>query len=359
MGSPNLPVQLTSFVGREREIADISRQLSHAHIVTLTGPGGIGKTRLAIEIANTISETFADGVWLVDLAPWRDPTLVPLIVAQVLGLRPDTERPIVETLQKFLQAKQLLLILDNCEHLGEASAQLARELLSQAPTLRILATSGEPLAVAGETIYPVSGLGWPSFSAELKNNLQNLKQYDAVRLFVERAVDISPNFALTAENAWATVEICRRLDGLPLALELASARINVLAVDEINARLDDRLALLISTQRQGVEPRHQTLRAAIDWSYTLLSLDEQIFLRRLAVFEGGWTLDLAKTAYTTAGVGAAQILDWISSLVSKSFVIADTLGRTQARYGLLETIREYALEKLEEVGKRQAYATAT
>ncbi len=252
---------------------------------------------------------------------------------------------------RFVRQKQLLLILDNCEHLREACAQLAHELLSQSPELRILATSREPLAIAGETIYPVSGLAWPSVKAKLKDTPQDLMQYDAVRLFVERARAISPNFNLTTENAWSTVEICRRLDGLPLALELASARVNVLTVQEIAARLNDRFALLISGQRRGLEPRHHTLRGAIDWSYTLLPVDEQVLLRRLAVFDAGCTLDTAEAVCSGEGIAAEHTLNQISSLVSKSLVLADTIGRAQARYRLLETIREYALEKLDGAGE--------
>ena len=260
MGSTNLPIQLTSFVGREREIADVQRLLLSSHLVTLTGAGGSGKTRLALQIANTVSETCADGVWLVDLAPLREPALVPQLVTLALGLRPIADQPLLETLQSFVRSKQLLLILDNCEHLSEACAQLAQELLSHAPELRILATSRVALAIAGETIYPVSGLDWPVFAGEAawdepsRLDLQALMGYDAVHLFVERASAVSSNFSLTSENARSTVELCRRLDGLPLALELAGARVNVLTVQEITARLKDRFALLISGQRTGIEP---------------------------------------------------------------------------------------------------------
>jgi non-specific serine/threonine protein kinase len=351
MGFANFPVQLTSFIGREREIADVKRLLYSAHLVTLTGAGGSGKTRLAFQIANLVSETFADGLWLVDLAPLREPALVPILVVEVFGLRPTADQPPLETLLSFVRSKQLLLILDNCEHLREACAQLARELLSQSPGLRILATSREPLAIAGETIYPVSGLAWPSINANPEDNPQALMQFDAVRLFVERARAISPNFKLTPENARSTAEICRRLDGLPLALELASARVNVLTVQEISARLSDRFALLTSGQRTGIEPRHHTLRAAIDWSYELLPVDEQVLLRRLAVFEAGCTLDTAEAVCSGEGISAGHTLDQISSLVSKSLVMADTIGRAQARYRLLETVREYALEKLNDAGE--------
>ncbi|MGB3714817.1 MAG: LuxR C-terminal-related transcriptional regulator [Candidatus Promineifilaceae bacterium] len=351
MTQTNLPVQLTSFIGRDREMADVARLLPGAHLVTLTGAGGSGKTRLALEIARSVSSDFSDGVWLVDLVPLHEHTLVPQLVSSTIGLRPAADQPLMEVLLAFVRPRQLLLILDNCEHLSEACSRLAQELLSQAPDLRILATSREPLATAGETIYPVSGLAWPSVYAELENNPRELMHYAAVHLFVERASAVSSNFDLTSENAWSTVEICRRLDGLPLALELASARVNVLTVQEIAARLDNRLALLISAQHRGVEPRHHTLRAAIDWSYALLPVDEQILLRRLAVFEAGCTLEAVEAICTGEGIAAEHILDRISSLVSKSLVVADTIGRAQARYRLLESIREYALEKLEEAGE--------
>jgi predicted ATPase/DNA-binding CsgD family transcriptional regulator len=351
MGFTSFPVQLTSFIGREQEIVDVKHLLYNSHLVTLTGAGGSGKTRLAIQIANTVSETFADGVWLVNLAPLREPGLVSLLVVETFGLRPAADQPPLETLLDFARSKQLLLILDNCEHLIEACKQLAQELLSQSPELRILATSSVALAIAGETIFPVSGLAWPSVKAKLEENTKDLMKYDAIRLFVERARAISTNFKLTSENAWSTVEICRRLDGFPLALELASARVNVLTVQEINARLNDRFALLTSGQSKELEPRHHSLRAAIDWSYALLPVDEQILLQRLAVFVAGCTLDAAEAVCKGDGIAAEYTLERISSLVSKSLVVADTIGRAQARYRLLETIREYALEKLDEAGE--------
>jgi predicted ATPase/ATP/maltotriose-dependent transcriptional regulator MalT len=351
MVSTNIAVQFTSFIGRERELGEVERLLATARLVTLTGTGGSGKTRLAIQIANTVSKTFADGVWLVDLAPLREPAFVPQLVAQVFNLHPSANQSLLETLLNFIHSKQFLLILDNCEHLNAACGQLAQELLSQAPGLRVLATSREPLAIAGEAIYPVSGLSWPAVPAKLEENLQDLIQYDAIRFFVERARAITPDFNLTPENAWSTVEICRRLDGLPLALELASARVNVLTIQEIVDRLDDRFNLLISTQRTGVEPRHHTLRAAIDWSYALLTPQEQTLLCHLAVFEAGCTLDTAECVCSGEDIAAQDILNLISSLVSKSLVVAETVGRTQARYRLLESIREYTLEKLEAAGE--------
>lgn len=353
MTPSNLPIQLTSFIGREREIADARRLLFSSHLITLTGAGGSGKTRLAIQIAGQLKDEFTDGVWLIDLVPLHEPALVPHLVAQVLGLHPVTDLPIQEHLLSFVRNKQLLLIFDNCEHLNQACAQLAQELLTHASALRILTTSRVPLGVAGEAIYPLSGLGWPVYKVEPSHEVdfEGFMEYDAVRLFVERARAISPNFNLTAENAQSIIEICRRLDGLPLALELASARINVLTVQDITTRLKNRFALLISTQHAGLEPRHHTLRATIDWSYALLTPDEQTLLRRLAVFTAGWTLDMAEVVYAGGGIDSGSTLNLLSSLVDKSLIIAETTSRAQARYRLLETIREYALEKLDEVGE--------
>jgi predicted ATPase/DNA-binding CsgD family transcriptional regulator len=357
IASMNLPVQLTSFIGRERDMTDVQSLLSTARLVTLTGVGGCGKTRLAIQLANTVSGAFEDGIWWVDLAPLRDPDLLPQLVVHTFGLRPVADQPMMESLISFVRLKQMLLVLDNCEHLKDACAQLARHLLTEAPDLRILATSREALANVGETLYPVSGLTWPAFSGEAmldrqnRLDLQALTGYDAVKLFAERARSISPSFTLTFENAPAIVEVCRRLDGLPLALELACARLNVLTVQEIAARLDDRFMLLTSTQRSGLQPRHQTLRAAIDWSYALLTAEEQTLLRRLAVFAAGCSLDTAEAVCAGEEIGGGRILDLLSSLVDKSLVLAETTGRAQARYRLLETIREYALEKLAEAGE--------
>ncbi|MRR32224.1 adenylate/guanylate cyclase domain-containing protein, partial [bacterium] len=331
MASLNLPVQLTSFIGREQEIAAVKSLLFSAHLVTLKGAGGSGKTRLAIQVANEAAETFEDGAWFVDLASLNEPGLLPQLVVESLGLRFASTQPLLDLLLNSLRPKRLLLVLDNCEHLIAASAQLAQQVLTHAPDLRILATSREPLAIAGETIYPVSGLACPSVHVRPESISQNI-EFDAVRLFIERTQAISPNYKLDLKNAQFITEICRRLDGLPLAIELASARINVLTVQEISARLTDRFALLTSGRRTDRIPRHQTLRAAMDWSYALLSAEEQIFLVRLAVFSAGWTLDTAEAVCSEIGIGEGRTLDLLSSLVDKSFIIADTSGRSQARY---------------------------
>ncbi|HEU0292249.1 MAG TPA: LuxR C-terminal-related transcriptional regulator [Anaerolineales bacterium] len=347
----NLPVQLTSFIGREQELAEVERLVSASRHVTLTGAGGCGKTRLAIQIANMVSNTFADGVWLVDFVPLRESELVPGHIAQTLGLHPSPNQPLNEWLLNVLRPKQMLIILDNCEHLIAACSAFAQQVFATAPNLNILATSRQPLALSGELIYQVQGLALPSLDSATAFDPQDLKQYDAVHLFVERARGISPQFTITPENASAIIEICRRLDGIPLALELASARVNVLTAQQIAARLDNRFALLTSGGRAALATHHHTLRAAIDWSYDFLTAQEQTLLRRLAVFEAGCTFDVATAVCSEDGISEGHLLDLLSSLVDKSLVVSETIGRVEARYRLLETIREYALEKLEESGE--------
>jgi non-specific serine/threonine protein kinase len=347
----NLPVQLTSFIGRERELAEVEHLVSTSRLVTLTGAGGSGKTRLATQVANNISGTFADGVWLVDFVPLREEELVPQYIAQTFGLRPGSNEGVNELILNFAQSKHILLILDNCEHLITPISQIAQQLLPAATGLNILATSRQPLAVLGEMIYQVQGLALPSPDSALLADLQDLQQYDAIHLFIERARAISPQFTVTPENVLAIVEICRRLDGIPLALELASARVNILTAQQIAARLHNRFALLTARGRTALASHHHTLRAAIDWSYDLLSSKEQTLLRRLAVFEAGCTLDIARAVCSDDKISEGHLLDLLSSLVDKSLVVSETIGRLEARYRLLETIREYALEKLEGSGE--------
>jgi len=357
MSSINLPLQLTNFIGREREIIVVEQSLSSSRLVTLVGVGGCGKTRLAIRVANQVGANYSDGVWFVPLAALQDPGLLPQFIVETLDLHLIANQSILDALKNYIQTRQLLLVLDNCEHLNAACAELVQQLLSRAPELRILATSREPLGIAGEAIYPLLGLGWPVLGVDGSQNherdleLRDIMSYDAVRLFVERARSLSPSFTLTAENAVTIVEICHHLDGLPLALELASARTNVLTVQEIAARLGDRFSFLTSGQRTGFEPRHHTLRATIDWSYELLSVEEQTVLNRLAVFSAGCTLDTAEAVCSGDRIAPGQILDLLSSLVIKSLVLAETTGSVQARYRLLETIREYSLVKLDEAGE--------
>jgi non-specific serine/threonine protein kinase len=372
MATTNLPVQLTSFIGRERDLAEVSQLISTARLVTLTGAGGCGKTRLALHTANKVRDTFRDGIWLVDLVMLREPSLVPQFMAQALGVHESPNETLLGSVLHFVRLKQTLLILDNCEHLSDACASLVQSLLLHAPQLHILATSREPFAIPGETSYYVSPLALPPGDQfahleasqvtaasgitspgfiENKLSTHELMEYDAIRLFVERVQAILPNFTLTADNAAVVVDICRRLDGIPLAIELACTRVRVLSLEQISTRLADRFSLLVSGQRLGYMPHHHTLRATMDWSYGLLTAAEQTLLRRLAVFVAGFSLDMVEAICPDESLEQSQILNLLSSLVDKSLVVAETLTRPQARYRLLATIREYALEKLDESGE--------
>jgi predicted ATPase/class 3 adenylate cyclase len=336
----NLPQQVTSFVGRDRELADVHGLLARGRLVTLHGAGGIGKTRLSLQAAADALADFPDGAWFVELAPLTDATRVAQAVASVLGVKEEAGRPIVEALVRAVRERRLLLVLDNCEHLIEACADLAAKLLQAGPQLKILATSREPLNVRGEALYPVPALGLPEPQREPAATLPT--QYEAVRLFVERAATVDPAFELTPRNAPAVVEICRRLDGIPLAIELAAARVRGLSVENIAARLDDRFRLLVRGDRTAL-PRQQTLRALIDWSHDLLDERERALFRRLAVFAGGWTLEAAEAVCSGEGVDAGEVLDLQSQLVDKSLVVLDS---ERARYALLETVRQYAADRL-------------
>jgi predicted ATPase/class 3 adenylate cyclase/uncharacterized protein HemY len=373
----NLPAQLTSFVGREKEGADIKQLLANHRLITLTGPGGTGKTRLALHVAAEVLEAFPDGVWLVELAPLADPALVPRSVAGVLGLREEAGRPVLATLTDYLSARNLLLILDNCEHVVEACAQLGDALLPACPSLRILASSREALGIAGEAPFRVPSLRTPD--PRRLPSTKTLTQYDAVRLFVERGAAALPGFTVTDANAPALAQVCVRLDGIPLALELAAARVSVLRVEQIATRLDDRFRLLTGGSRTAV-PRQQTLRALIDWSYDLLAEPERVLLRRVAVFAGGWTLEAAEAVCGGQGSGVRDqgssqtpptpdprpltpvldgldhydVLDVLTQLVNKSLVVAEREQGHETRYRLLETIRQYALERLATSGETDA-----
>jgi predicted ATPase/DNA-binding SARP family transcriptional activator len=345
----NLPAQLTSFIGREKEIAQVKGMLSSHRLVTLTGSGGTGKTRLSLRVGGELLEQYPDGVWLVELAPLAEPELVVQSVARALGMRLEAGAQALLLLEDYLEQKHLLLILDNCEHLVEACARLADALLKACPHLHILASSREGLGIEGEAAYRVPPLSLPD-----PQNLppfEMLEQYEAVQLFVERAGTTSPDFQLTPENASAVAQICQRLDGIPLALELAAARVKILQADEIAARLDDRFRLLTGGSRAAL-PRYQTLRASIDWSYDLLSPAEQRLLRRLSVFTGGWVLEAAEYVGCGEGIDSDGVLDLLSQLVNKSLVTVEA-GGTETRYGMLETIRQYAQEKLAEANESE------
>ena len=349
----NLPIPLTSFVGRERELADVSRLLrmdgSHigaCRLVTLTGAGGSGKTRLALEVARLLTPKYRHGAWWVDLSSLRDPALVPDTALSALGVAPASGHPPQQTLIDYLRGRTVLLLLDNCEHLAEACARLTEAILPACSGVQILATSRQPLGVPGEQLWPVPTFSLPDAAAEC--DAECLLSYDAVRLFVERARLQRPTFSLEGHDAGHVAEICRRLDGIPLAIELAAARVRSMDVGEILARLQKRLRLLAAGSRLA-PPRQQTLRASIDWSYNLLSPAEYLLLERLAVFVGGFTIPMAEMICSGEELAEEDVLDLLGRLVDRSLVVAEA-----GRYRLLETIREYALERLVDAGRAEA-----
>lgn len=346
--SHNLPHPLTSFVGRESDLAEHAQMLRDARLLTLTGIGGSGKTRLAIKLGGAEISGFADGVWFVDLAPVAAPERVALTVATALGIREQPDTPIVATLTQRLATRQLLLILDNCEHLREACARLAEQLLLGAPNVQILVTSREALGVPGERIVRVRSLAFPPQGL---HEPQALLAFEAVRLFLDRAKQVAAEFRLDTSNATAVAEICRRLDGIPLAVELAAARVKLLSVDQIRARLDDRFRLLAGNAR--AMSRHHTLVGVMAWSYEHLAPDEQVWLQRLAVFAGGWTLDAA-SAVAGQGCAEPESLQRLERLVDLSLVAVDPSAPIDPRYSMLETVRQYAQERLDESGRSDA-----
>jgi predicted ATPase/DNA-binding SARP family transcriptional activator len=348
----NLPAPVTSFVGRHAELAEARNLMRRSRLVTLTGPGGSGKTRLAVELARSSLEAFADGVWLVELDAVSNPAMVPASLATVLGigenaslgLAGESSGSLTDRLIDFLRGKELLVVLDNCEHLLDACAQVAERVLRSAPRTRFLVTSRERLGVAGEALLAVPPLGVPA----PQEDTGQIARSDAVQLFVDRATDVQPAFVLDAGTATAVGHICRRLDGIPLAIELAAARVRVLPPADIATRLEDSFGLLTSANR-GTLPRHQTLRAAIDWSYGLLAEPERELFARLSVFAGGFSLEAAEEACgDTGGTDPAAVLESLSRLVDQSLVISSCGG--QARFRMLETLRHYAGERLAESG---------
>lgn len=355
-GPHNLPVPRDSFVGREREVAGIKRALSMTSLLTLTGTGGSGKTRLAVEVARDLLGAYPDGIWLVEFAPLSEPARVPQAVAVALGVREQPGQPLDDTLAGFLRARRTLLLLDNCEHLVDAVAGLVDKLLSSCPRLKMLATSREPLEVPGEVNWRVDPLSVPGAGSAPATG--SLESYGAIKLFLDRARSRLPAFKLTPENAGAVAEACRKLDGLPLAIELAAARITALAVEQVAQRLEDSLKVLAGGSRTAAE-RQRTMRAALDWSYDLLEEPEKRLFRRLSVFAGGWTLEAAEAVGADGGGGGERaaeppVLDLIFRLVSKSLITADAPpGGEPARYRMLEPVRQYAREKLEESGEAE------
>jgi len=347
----NLPQQPTSFIGREKELADVRRLLMRARTLTLTGSGGCGKTRLGLQVAADSLEHFPDGAWLVELAPLADPGLVPQTVATVLGVKEQPGKPIGQSLSEHLKDKRLLLLLDNCEHLLEGCAKLADLLVHQCSHLTILASSREALGIGGEQAYRVPSLSLPD--PKRLHSLLSIAQFEAVQLFADRALLARADFKLTDQNASTLASICYRLDGIPLAIELAAARVRSLSVEEINRKLDERFRLLTGGSRTAL-PRQQTLRSLIDWSYDLLNDSEKQLLQRLTVFAGGWTLNATEQVCASEGTGDVEVLDLLTSLADKSLVVAEQ-DDEHYRYRLLETVRQYARDRLLESGAGETY----
>jgi len=350
--SNNLPTPLTSFIGRENEIKEIKQDLSKHRLVTLTGSGGVGKTRLSLQVAAEVIEEFDHGVWFVELAPLADPDLLPQAILSALGVKDQSGKKTLELLKTYFQEKTALIVLDNCEHLISASARVVNELLRAAPRIKVLASSREALGVRGEASYPVPSLTLPN----LKHlpDIESLSQYETVRLFIDRALLVAPHFVVDKEKAPFLAQICHRLDGIPLAIELAAARVKVLSVEQISKRLDDRFRLLTGGVRTAL-PRQQTLRALIDWSYDILDENEQLLLRRLSVFAGGWTLEAAEEVCEGDGIDSYDVLDLLTQLVNKSLVVVmEGSQGGETRYRMLETIRQYARDKLAETGKGES-----
>jgi predicted ATPase len=343
----NLPQQLTSFIGREREIAEAEALLARTRLLTLLGIGGLGKTRLSLQIAGDLLDSYRDGAWFVDLAPIRELAFVASETAKVLGIREEPGRPIAQTLCAHLKTRTLLLILDNCEHVVQASADLANAILRAAPNVRIIATSREPLHVPGEQVYPVLPLPLPDRS----DGVEALSHSPAVQLFVERAQSHKPAFALNEREGPAVAELVARLEGIPLAIELAAARVRTLSVADINARLKDRYKLLTGGGRVLLE-RQQTLRALVDWSYDLLLQNDQLLLARLSAFAGGFALAAAEVVCGIEPLAPEDIVDLLVSLVEKSLVMPEE-SECGTRYRMLETIRDYARMRLIERGEQE------
>jgi predicted ATPase/class 3 adenylate cyclase len=350
--SNNLPAQLTSFIGREKEMAEIKQALGEHRLVTLTGSGGAGKSRLSLQVASDALVQFPNGIWFVELAPLSEPDLIPQTILTAAGIQTQQGNTALESLIDFLREKTSLLILDNCEHLIEACARFTETLLSSAPNLKILASSREALGVKGEQAWRVPSLSAP----DIKHppSFEQLIQYESVRLFIDRASLVQPHFVITNENAPAVTKICQRLDGIPLAIELAAARLRTLNAEQIAMRLDDRFRLLTGGTRTAL-PRQQTLRALIDWSYDLLSENERTLLRRLAVFSGGWALEAAEQVCSDENIKADEVLDLLDHLVDKSLVVVEAGQDLETRYRYMETIRQYAREKLPESGESTTY----
>ncbi len=342
----NQPVFLTTFIGREKEQAQIIELIGKHRMLTLTGSGGIGKTRLSVKVAEQLLADHGDGVWLVELASLSDPELVPQTVAALFGLAAQSDIPSTEILVNFLRAKTLLLVLDNCEHLLHSCALLADHLLKNCPRLKIIATSREALGIMGEVTYQVPSL-------QLLNGqqaIEKIREYESIRLFEERGQLVQPDFKLTMKNVASVAQICNRLDGIPLAIELAAGRVNIFSTEQIANQLDECFRILTGGSRTAL-PRQQTIHASIDWSWSLLADPERILLRRLSVFAGGWTLEAAGFVCSGDGIEMDRVLELMIQLAGKSLLVVDGHEGTETRYRLLETIRQYAGEELSQAGE--------
>ena len=344
----NLPIVLTTFVGRGAELDQVHGLLEAQRLVTITGVGGAGKTRFALELAGRAAAAFADGVWLLELAPIADPALIMQVIATTLHLHERAGQPISDTVHAALAAQRMLLVFDNCEHLIDACARVIESLLQHAPGLKVLATSRELLGIGGEYCWRIAPLALPDPAA--LPPLAALAEIESVRLLIERARETQPSFALTAQNAAPVAHICARLDGIPLAIELAAARLAVLTPAQICSRLDDRFRLLTGGYRTAL-PRQQTLQATLDWSYALLEAWEQTLARRLAVFAGGWTLEAAEAVAGGEPLQPASIVELLTRLVDKSWVQLTGGSGGAPRYRLLETVRQYSIERLLDAGE--------
>jgi len=346
-----LPQEPNSFVGRERELTELCELLGVTRALTLCGPGGIGKTRLALRVLHTVAAAFPDGGCFVELGDLWQPDLVVTQVASAMGIGEEPGRPLLDTLADAVASRRLLLVLDNCEHLIDACARVCQRLLDASPGLSLIATSREPLRVAAETVWQVPPLAVAP--AGLAGAAEDATRYEAIRLFADRAAASLPGFAIGPANADAVASLCRALDGMPLAIELAAARVRALSVEQIAERLGNRFALL-TTGHRTAPPRHRTLRATIDWSHDLLKPPEQVLLRRLCVF-AGWSLEMAEQVCADEDIPAEEILDLTAALVDKSLVVVESEVLGQARYRLLDTIREYAAGRLAEAGETKAF----
>ena len=350
VGKHNLPAPRTSFVGREQEMLEVKRLIPMTRLLTLAGVGGSGKTRMALEVARDLIGAYPDGVWMVALAPLSEEGLVAQEVAWALGVTERPGEPLADTVVDFLGDKDTLLVLDNCEHLIEAAARLAQYLLHSCPRLKVLATSREPLGIAGEVVWQVVPLSLPD--RDRPASVEDLMRYEALKLFVDRARLRLPDFELTEKNAGAVARVCRKLGGIPLAIELATARMGALAVEQVAQRLETSLDVLGGGSRTAAA-RQRTLRATLDWSHDLLSEDEKALFRRLSVFAGGWTLEAAEAVCSGGGVEQEDVLDLLGTLVDKSLVVAGATSSGALRYGMLEPIRQYAKELLEQGGQAE------